>query len=180
MRHFVIAIVLAAAAPLQAQTPTQAASTQMPARAIMLEDVERSRQNVLKYVDAAPDSMLGYRPSPGVRTYAEQIEHAAGANIFILSGAWKQKSAPMAMDTAKYRHNKVALRSFVNQSYDAFAAAVKDVTDEKLVAQADFGGIKKIGWRWISTALEHTTWTLGQTVPYLRANKVTPPQYLPF
>jgi hypothetical protein len=38
----------------------------------------------------------------------------------------------------------------------------------------------KTNWRWVSTALEHTTWTLGQTVPYLRANGVTPPQYLPF
>jgi hypothetical protein len=28
--------------------------------------------------------------------------------------------------------------------------------------------------------LEHATWTLGQTVPYLRMNKVTPPNYLPF
>ena len=181
MRHLAVAIALTVAAPLAAQTPAQSASsTQMPPRAIMLEDVERSRQNVLKYVDAAPDSMLGYRPVPGVRTFAEQIEHAAGSNIFVLSTAWKQKPPAMDADTAKYRHDKTALRSYVNKSFDAFANAVRDVTDAQLTAPATFFGGSKIGWRWISTALEHTTWTLGQTVPYLRANKVTPPQYLPF
>ena len=183
MRYFALAIALTVAAPVAAQTPTHAhtaTSIQMPPRAILLEDVERSRQNVLKYVDAAPDSMLSYRTSPGVRTFAEQIEHAAGANIFILSAAWKQKAPGNFADSAKYRHDKTALKGFVNASYDLFAKAVRDVTDAQLVAESAFGGNTKIGWRWISTALENTTWTLGQTVPYLRANKVTPPQYLPF
>lgn len=183
MRHFALAIALTLAAQVAAQKPTnkqKASAIQMPSRAIMLEDVERSRQNVLKYVDVAPDSMLGYRTSPGVRTFAEQIEHAAGGNIFILSAAWKQKPPATDADTAKYLHDKAALKTFVNQSYDHFAKAVRDATQAQLVAQAEFAGNKKIGWRWISTGLEHATWTLGQTVPYLRANKVTPPQYLPF
>ncbi|MBC7790789.1 MAG: DinB family protein [Anaerolineae bacterium] len=181
MPRFALAIALLLAAPATAQIPAQAASsTQMPPRAIMLEDVERSRQNVLKYVDAAPDSMLGYRPGPGVRTFAEQIEHAAGANIFILSAAFKQKPPASYGDSAKYRHDKTALKAFVNKSYDHFATAVRDFGDAQLQSDAAFAGSTKIGWRWISTALEHATWTLGQTVPYLRANKVTPPQYLPF
>jgi hypothetical protein len=68
----------------------------------------------------------------------------------------------------------------VNQSYDWFAKAVSGATDEQLRADAAFAGSTKSGWRWVDTALEHTTWTLGQTVPYLRANGVKPPQYLPF
>jgi hypothetical protein len=28
--------------------------------------------------------------------------------------------------------------------------------------------------------LDHFPWTLGQTVPYLRLNGVTPPEYSPF
>jgi hypothetical protein len=153
----------------------------MPSRAVLLEDVERSRGNVLKYLDAAPDSMLGYRPTRGVRTFAEQIEHAAGANPMIVGAAWKLgQPAGLRSDTAVYRHDKAALRSFVNQHYDTFAQAVRGATDAQLTAESTFAGITKTGWRWVATALEHTTWTLGQTVPYLRANRVTPPQYLPF
>ena len=136
---------------------------------------------MLKYLEAAPDSMLRFRIMPGVRTFAEQIEHAAGANAFIVGAALKL-GAPSGIrsDTAVYRHDKAALRAFVNQAYDVFAASVRNATDAQLAASGTFAGSTKVGWRWIATALEHATWTLGQTVPYLRANGVTPPQYLPF
>jgi len=32
-------------------------------------------------------------------------------------------------------------------------------------------------WRAFEAAREHATWTLAQTVPYLRLNGVTPPAY---
>lgn len=153
---------------------------QMPPRAVVLEDIERSRQNVLKYLDVAPEAMLTYRPMPGVRTFAEQIEHAAGANAFVLGTAWKMQPTLSTADSAVYRRDKTALRGFVNRAFDVFAQIARDATDAQLTGEATFFGSSKIGWRWIATALEHTTWTLGQTVPYLRANNVTPPQYLPF
>ncbi len=163
-----------------AAAPMHMPAHQMPPRAIVLEDIERSRQNVLKYVDVAPETMLTYRPSPGVRTFAEQIEHAAGANSYILATVWKMQPAALTTDSAVYRRDKTALRAFVNRSFDAFAQTARDATDAQLTGEAAFMGNSKIGWRWIATCLEHTTWTLGQTVPYLRANNVTPPQYLPF
>ncbi len=108
--RLLLAAVVAPAAQLSAQAPGSAPTppraptasqvlTGMSSRAALLEDIERSRQNVLKYLEAAPDSMLGFR---------------------------------------------------------------------------------LVHWRWVGTALEHATWTLGQTVPYLRAHGVTPPQYLAF
>lgn len=186
MRLLVTTLALCATLPLAAQKPSakkpsqKMSVAQMPPRAVMLEDIERSRGNVLKYVDIAPDSMMGFRPTPSVRTFAEQIEHAAGANAFILAAAWKQKPAAIRSDTAVYRHDKAALRAFVNEAYDVFTKTVRDASNAQLTGDASFAGSTKIGWRWVSTALEHATWTLGQTVPYLRAHKVTPPQYLPF
>ena len=35
-------------------------------------------------------------------------------------------------------------------------------------------------WRWNVTALQHSAWTLGQLVPYLRMNNRVPPQFTPF
>ena len=166
-----------AAAPAAAQQP---ATTAMTPRAVSLEDIERSRGNVLKYLDAAPDSMLGYRPSAGVRSFAEQIEHAAGTNVFIVTQAWEGKPSLVRTDSAVYLHDKAQLRDYVSRSYDRFARAVRDASDEQLRADVTFFGRTKSGWRWVDTALEHATWTLGQTVPYLRANQVKPPAYLPF
>lgn len=168
-----------ASAPPAPRTPTATqVLTGMPARGVLLEDVERSRQNVLKYLDAAPDSMLGYRPLPGVRTFAGQIAHAAGANPFIVGGAWKAQSRFRPDSTAE--QSKAGLRTLVNGAYDEFARLVREAPDAQLAATGTFANMTKTNWRWVGTALEHATWTLGQTVPYLRANGVTPPQYLPF
>jgi hypothetical protein len=166
------------AAPLQAQPPAGRRAAAMPPRAVLLEDVERSRQNVLKYLEAAPDSMLGFRPMPGVRTFGEQIAHAAGSNPMILGAAWKAQSR-FRPDTAAAR-SKGGLRTLVNGAYDEFARLVREAPESQLAASGSFANMTKTNWRWVATALEHSTWTLGQTVPYLRANNATPPQYLPF
>lgn len=165
-----------ALAPLRAQTAARPAG--VPPRAVLLEDVERSRENVLKYLAAAPDSMLGYRPTPGVRTFAEQIEHAAGANPYILGEAWRMR--PRFRPDSTATRSKAGLRTLVNGAYDEFARMVREVPEAQLAASGTAEGSTKTNWRWVATALDHATWTLGQTVPYLRANRVTPPQYLPF
>jgi len=194
MRPFTTPVLVALATLVTAATPTRAqqaipqsgkdpmggAAAQMPSRAVLLEDIERSRQNILKYVAIAPDSMLAYRIVPGVRTYAEQLEHAAGSTAMIAAMAFKAPRPALPTDTATYRRSKSALTAYVNASYDAFAALVRNATDAQLLGEAEFFGNRKTGWRWIATSLEHATWTLGQTVPYLRAHRVTPPQYLPF
>ena len=173
---FVIASALVAVA---AATP--AARAQMPPRAVMLEDIERSRGNVLKYLDIAPDSMLRYTPTPGVRTFGQQIGHAASSNAMIVRAAFSGKMPTAAdMPDTSRMHDKAALKALVNESYDTFAKMVRDASDEQLAKPATFFGSTKTSWRWIATSLEHATWTLGQTVPYLRANGVKPPAYLPF
>src|SRR4051812_10112130 len=69
---------LSLARPLAAQQPKPLIS-----QAALIAIVENHKGAVLRYIDAAPDSMLGFRPTKGVRTYAQQIEHAAGADALI-------------------------------------------------------------------------------------------------
>lgn len=164
----------------QHMTGSNMASMRMTPRAAVLEDIERSRQNLLKYLAIAPDSMLTYRIHSGVRTYAEQLEHAAGATAMISAMALKSPRASLPADSAAYRRNKPALQAYINAAYDAFASQVRNATDAQLLAESTMFGMTKPGWRWVAGALEHATWTLGQVVPYLRANGVTPPLYLPF
>jgi large conductance mechanosensitive channel protein len=76
-----------------------------------------------------------------------------------------------------------ALVNFVIVGFVAWRLSklfVRETPESQLAASGSFANMTKTNWRWVSTALEHATWTLGQTVPYLRANAVTPPQYLPF
>ena len=52
------------------------AGAQSLPKAIALSDWERGKANVLAYIAAAPDSMMGFHPTPGVRTFAQQIGNA--------------------------------------------------------------------------------------------------------
>ena len=146
----------------------------------MVSDLERQRKNVLDYVNAAPDSMMRFRSTPGVRTYAQQIHHIASANAGILANVFGAAPMSASADTAKLFADKAALRDYVNAAYDYSIKVVRDATPQQMMAEKQMFGMTRTGARWVAGVLEHATWTLGQTVPYLRMNGVTPPSYLPF
>ena len=167
--------------PATAPAAAVAPAAPMSPKDAMLADVERQRKNVLDYVNVVPDSVLRFRTTKDVRTYAQQIHHIALANVMILSRVFG--AAPIAIDTAASApvvNNKEALRAFVNAAYDHTAQVVRNATPEALAKESTVFGMTRTGARWIDGVLEHGTWTLGQTVPYLRMNGITPPGYLPF
>jgi len=143
--------------------------------------VEVHKASILKYIDAAPDSMLGFRPTPGVRTFAEQIEHAAGSDALIahlaITGSAK---VPTLGDSAVYLHNKAALRTYAIAAMDHTTQMLRGVSDAAMTEEIVQFGKKLPRYRALMELLDHFPWTLGQTVPYLRLNGVTPPAYSPF
>jgi hypothetical protein len=154
---------------------------QSPSRLAMVGEWEHQKKHVLQVIDIAPDSMLGFRATPGVRNFAEQLDHAAGAGALITGMALGVKPPPGLMgDTASYLHNKAALRSQTEKYYDWVITTLKAAPEGKLLADATVFGAAKPAWLWVATAHSHGAWTLGQTVPYLRMNKVTPPAFTPF
>lgn len=146
----------------------------------LVSDIERQRKNVLDYLNVAPDSMLRFRTTPGVRTFAQQIYHAAAELPILVGQGLGVTPLPEPTDTARLFNNQQALRDYVNASYDFAAKTVRDAEPPAFMAEKTIYGMTRTGTRWVHGALEHGTWTLGQTVPYLRMNKVTPPDYLPF
>jgi hypothetical protein len=153
---------------------------QTPSRLAMVGEWEHQKKHVLQVVDIAPDSMLDFRTTPGVRTLAEQLNHAAGAGALITGMALGvQAPAGLMGDTATYLHNKAALRSQTEKFYAWVIATLKAAPGVKLLADATVFGAAKPAWLWAATAHSHGAWTLGQTVPYLRMNKVTPPAFTP-
>ena len=99
-------------------------------QAALIAIVENHKGAVLRYIDAAPDSMLGFRPTKGVRNFAEQIEHAAGSDALIaqLAITGSTKGIPPFGDSAAYLHDKAALKKY--------SAAAMDYTIKMLRASA--------------------------------------------
>jgi hypothetical protein len=56
--------------------------------------------------------------------------------------------------------------------------ALKSATPSQLLKQSSLYNLPaQSATRWLDLSYEHAVWTLGQTVPYLRLNGVTPPAY---
>ena len=161
--------------------------TRLPAQTAapptLLADWQRDKANVLAYLEAMPDSGLGFRPTPGVRTFAQQIEHIVQSDIDVAALALLgQASSPQLGDSVRYLHSKAALRAYVTAAYDFVLDAIGRATPAQWRRQSGmYGQPPEEPARWFALAHEHSIWTLGQVVPYLRLNGVTPPAYrMPF
>ena len=143
--------------------------------------VEVHKASILKYIDAAPDSMLGFRPTPGVRSFAEQIEHAAWANAFIAHSAITgSQQVPSMGDKNVYLKSKAALRTYAIAAMDHTIEMLRGVSDAAMQEEITQFGKKLPRYRALMELLDHFPFTLGQVVPYLRLNGVVPPEYTPF
>ncbi|HEV8196172.1 MAG TPA: DinB family protein [Gemmatimonadales bacterium] len=159
-----------------------AAHAQKPvAQSALIEIVQLHKAAALRYIDAAPDSMLGFAPTKGVRNFAQQIEHAVWADAFIAHSAITgSPKVPTLGDSAVYLHNKAALKAYAVAAMDHTVTMLKGVTDAQMTEEITQFGHKVTRGRALMELLDHFPWTLGQTVPYLRLNGVTPPEYTPF
>ncbi|GAC1648111.1 MAG: hypothetical protein NVS4B3_03180 [Gemmatimonadaceae bacterium] len=170
----------------QVQSPIAHPSTYVQASTLTRDDLvgqlERERANVLAYVDATPDSVLVYRPTPGVRTFAQQVDHIVSTDILVAQLLRPASTYPVLGDTGAYFHTKPALRAYVVAAYEYTSNTLRAASaDQMLEARSLFQQPPAPVWRWFAMAHEHAAWTLGQTVPYLRLNHVAPPSYqLPF
>ena len=174
MRLFSFMMLLAAPGLLHAQSG--------PNRDL-LADFQRNRDAVLAYIDAMPDSATDYRPTLGVRTFAGQFDHIVTTNLEVAAVALRGlKSAPALGDTAIYLHNRAALHRYAAATYDYFLKSLRQAKPEQLQRQvAMYGQPPQPASRLAALSFEHSVWTLGQLVPYLRLNGVTPPEYkMPF
>ena len=170
MRWSSFALLLAAAVPLHAQ------STPYPD---LLTDLRRNRATVLAYIDAMPDSATGFRPTKGVRTFAEQFDHILTTNYEVAAVALRGVRRPPAIaDSARYLHDKAALRAYAAATYDYVLSALEQATPAQLQRPVAMYGLKpQPAVRLAALSFEHSVWTLGQLVPYLRLTGVTPPAY---
>ena len=151
-------------------------------RDALIAMVEVHKASLLRYLDAAPDSMLGYRPVPQVRTFAEQIEHAAWGDAYIAHTAITgSDKVPSFGDTTKsYLKSKAALKTYAVAAMDHTVDMLKGLSDAKMTEEITQFGKKLPRYRALMELLDHFPWTLGQTVVYLRLNGIKPPVYTPF
>jgi uncharacterized damage-inducible protein DinB len=152
----------------------------------MVAEWQRAKTYTKEYLDSMPADGYGFKPTPEIRSFAQQMLHLADANYlfaFIASGK------PNPIGETLQNHNvaektfstkKEAVTKTVIESYDWMISTLQGMTAAQMQETIKFHDqdIKRSGI--IGKAFEHQTHHRGQTTIYLRLKGVTPPREMLF
>ena len=140
-------------------------------------DWQRAKEYTKEYLDAMPEDGVNYKPTPEIRSFAEQMLHLANANYnfgALVSG----KPNPMQgkkMEEMADLKTKSALTKAVMDSYDFMLDAVKGTTEAQLGEMVKMGQREMTRETVLAKAFEHQTHHRGQCTIYIRMKGVKPP-----
>lgn len=169
-RHVLYAALVIAAAP--------SLSAGQSSKEKYVADFERMRVSVLAMVDSMPAAGLRTSPTPGVRDFAEQIEHVVVGNVNLIASGIDANRVPLGIDKEVYLNDKAELKRLVNIGFDRVRDMLTAMSQEDLAAEGRlFGRVPLPKWQIVQAAFEHGIWTLGATVPYVRMQGGKPHSY---
>lgn len=140
-------------------------------------DWQRAKEYTKEYLDAMPEDGVDFKPTPEIRSFADQMLHLANANYnfgALVSG----KTNPMQgkkMEEMADLKTKSALTKAVMDSYDFMIDAVKGMTDAQLGEMVKMGQREMTREVVLAKAFEHQTHHRGQCTIYIRMKGVKPP-----
>jgi uncharacterized damage-inducible protein DinB len=142
----------------------------------MVAEWQRAKTYTKAYLDAMPEDGYGFKPTPEVRSFAQQMLHLTDGNYFLVSAA-NGKPSPMGQTSAEKTvpPNKEAVTKAVMDGYDFVIASLQAMTPDQLQQTITLQGHTVSKGIAFAKAFEHQTHHRGQTVIYLRLKGVTPP-----
>jgi uncharacterized damage-inducible protein DinB len=148
----------------------------------MIAEWQRAKDYTKSYLDAMPEDGYALKPTPEIRSFAQQMLHLADANYLFASSA-SGKPNSLGITLAKHdvlqttsSETKDAVTKAVMDSYDFAISTLQSMTPEQLLENITFGSrgaITRSGL--FGKGFEHQTHHRGQTTIYLRLKGVTPP-----
>jgi len=137
----------------------------------------RARAYTKEYLDAMPEAGVSFKPTPEIRSFAEQMLHLANAN-FSFGARLTGQTNPYAgknLEKLDEFKTKAGLTKVVMESYDFMINGINKLDDAKLDTRAPVAGMNRPVTALLAAAFEHQTHHRGQTTIYLRLKGVTPP-----
>lgn len=144
----------------------------------MIKEWERAKAYTQEYLEAMPADKYDYRPTEGIRTFAQQMLHLTEANYGFAAAATGASSPFGQGDIEKTEDtSKENVSQKVLAGYDFVLEQLQGLQDETLSEKTTlFGRFEMTKAQAIQKAFEHQTHHRGQTTIYLRMAGVTPPQ----
>jgi len=143
----------------------------------MVKDWERAKAYTKEYLDSMPESGYALKPTPEIRSFAEQMLHLTNANYAFASAATAEKS-PVALGESEKTadKSKANVTKLVMDSYDFVINGIKKMTPAQMNETIKlFGRFDVTRGTALAKAFEHQTHHRGQTTTYIRLAGAKPP-----
>ncbi|WP_188934094.1 DinB family protein [Dyadobacter endophyticus] len=140
-----------------------------------VKDWERAKAYTKEYLDAMPEDGYALKPTPEIRSFAQQMDHIGDANYAFISAA-TGKAKPDGSLEKMADQSKTAVSKAVLDSYDYVIASLKGMTDADFAKEVKVFGMDMKAGTAIEKAFEHQTHHRGQSTVYIRLKGVKPPQ----
>ncbi|MGH9802526.1 MAG: DinB family protein [Blastocatellia bacterium] len=169
-------VCLAQTTSATAGKPAQAASAAPDHIAMMVADWTRARDYTKEYLDAMPEDGYGLKPTPDIRSFAEQMLHLANANyMFAAAAIGIENTSKVNLEKTDSMKTKAACTKAVTDSYDFVIGAIKGADPKKLGETIKLFGQDMSRGVALAKAFEHQTHHRGQTTIYIRLKGAKPP-----
>ena len=149
-------------------------------KAQMVSDWERAKAYTVEYLNTMPADKYGFRANDSTRSFAQQMLHLAGANVFLMMTAAGTQPLPwlsMDLENRATAQNKDSVMYYVTSSYDYCMNAVKNSDVNKWGEKTKvFNTFDVTRLALMNKVFEHQTHHRGQTTIYIRLSGIKPPQ----
>lgn len=104
----------------------------------LLTDWQQQKRMMMAIAEAMPEETYKFKPTEAQRTYAEQILHIAGANVYLMQHLGGAAAAPQ-VDTTDFTvfglpaTSKAVVLEALSEGYDYGIAVLQELSDEQLL-----------------------------------------------
>jgi uncharacterized damage-inducible protein DinB len=143
-----------------------------------IKEWERAKAYTKEYLEAMPADKYSLKPTPEMRSFAQQMLHFTDANYGFISAATDVTSPVGQGESEKTTDiSKENVTKLVLAGYDFAINSIKTLTPAQLTENVKlFGRFDMTKGMAIAKAFEHQTHHRGQTTVYIRLAGATPPQ----
>ena len=143
----------------------------------IVKEWERAKAYTKEYLDAMPEAGYSLKPTPEMRSFADQMLHITDGDYAFIGAATGVAPTVKEIEKSTTDKSKANVTKVVMDGYDFVISSIKKMNPasltEKVKVFGQFEMTRKVA---IEKAFEHQTHHRGQTTVYIRLAKGTPPQ----
>ena len=153
------------------------AFAQSPAEEL-IKDWERAKAYTKEYLEAMPAESYGLKPTPEMRSFAQQMLHLTDGNYGFAAAATGVPSPVGLGESEKTAdQSKENVTKLVMAGYDFVINGIKNMNPAQLSESTTlFGRFEMSKGKALEKCFEHQTHHRGQATVYIRLAGATPPQ----